>query len=212
MPYSSLRIFVYEALKRRIAGDAKEIPFLYKFAFGGIGGGLGCIVGTPGDILKIRLINDPAKIHYSSLRDCASKTLEATSYSGFLKGFSVNLTRAIIVNACELASYDTFKHLFCSNFKMNPDSFTTHVAASTMAGLVAATCSSPVDVIKTRYEIKDCFIRYMNQMTGDKSATMCAINVFKNEGILAFYKGFTPYFFRIAPWNVLMFVSFEQYK
>lgn len=164
---------------------------------------MGCIVGTPGDILKIRLINDPAGVQYKSLRECMRKTLEVTSYSGFLKGFWVNLSRAIIVNACELASYDTFKALGVRELNMHPDRFGTHVMASTLAGLVAAICSSPVDVVKTRY---------MNQLQGDKSATACAINVFKNEGFLAFYKGFTPYFFRIAPWNILMFVSFEQYK
>ena len=104
------------------------------------------------------------------------------------------------MNACELASYDTFKALVVKDFGMSSTSFMTHVFASTGAGFVAAVCSSPVDVIKTRY---------MNQLTGDKSAIRCAINILKHEGPLAFYKGFLSYFFRITPWNVIMFVSFE---
>lgn len=44
------------------------------------------------------------------------------------------------------------------------------------------------------------------------SATKCAIDTFKNEGFGAFYKGFGPYFLRITPWSILMFVSFEKYK
>ena len=112
----------------------------------------------------------------------------------------MNVSRAIIVNACELASYDTFKALAVKDFGLSPDRFITHVCASTGAGFVAAVCSSPVDVIKTRY---------MNQMSGDKSAFKCALGILKHEGPLAFYKGFLSYFFRITPWNVIMFVSFE---
>lgn len=34
----------------------------------------------------------------------------------------------------------------------------------------------------------------------------------KNEGPLAFYKGFTSNFMRIGSWNVIMFVTLEQIK
>ncbi len=40
----------------------------------------------------------------------------------------------------------------------------------------------------------------------------CAVSIFKNEGPLAFYKGFTPYFLRITPWTIIMFVTYEKYK
>jgi len=37
-------------------------------------------------------------------------------------------------------------------------------------------------------------------------------SIFKNEGPLAFYKGFTTNFMRIGSWNVCMFVTLEQIK
>lgn len=48
---------IYENIKRHYFtnGDAS---FLIKFAAGGFAGAVGCIFGTPGDIFKIRLIND----------------------------------------------------------------------------------------------------------------------------------------------------------
>ena len=55
----------------------------------------------------------------------------------------------------------------------------------------------------------------MNQLksaTMYTSATRCAIDIFREEGFGAFYKGFGPYFLRITPWSILMFVSFEKYK
>lgn len=79
---------------------------------------------------------------------------------------------------------------------------------------MAAVCSSPVDVVKTRYSLI-YIVRYMNQMNGDKmfsSSISCGVDIFKNEGIMAFYKGFTPYFLRITPWTIIMFVTYEKYK
>jgi dicarboxylate transporter 10 len=70
---------------------------------------------------------------------------------GFLKGLGINVSRAVIVNACELATYDTFKGIFVKNLNMDQDKLFTHFLASTGAGFVAAVCSSPVDVIKTRF-------------------------------------------------------------
>jgi hypothetical protein len=72
-------------------------------------GGLGCIAGTPGDIFKIRLINDIQGVKYAGFIDCAKKTLAHDGLKGFLKGFEVNFLRAIVINASELATYDKIK-------------------------------------------------------------------------------------------------------
>lgn len=119
------------------------------------------------------MINDLTKTKFTSLVDCGRKTIEATGVAGFLKGLEVNICRAIIVNACELATYDQFKIILTKSFNFDQDKITTHFAASTGAGFVAAVFSSPVDVVKTRY---------MNQLkTQDaySSATGCAIAIFK---------------------------------
>lgn len=70
---------------------------------------------------------------------------------------------------------------------------------------MGAVCSSPVDVIKTRF---------MNQVSTEgalayKSATECGLKVLKTEGFGAFYKGFLSYFLRIGPWNVFFFMAYE---
>jgi hypothetical protein len=40
---------------------------------------------------------------------------------GFLKGLGINVSIAVIVNACELATYDTFKGIFVKNLNMDQD-------------------------------------------------------------------------------------------
>nr|BAA92173.1 uncoupling protein b [Symplocarpus renifolius] len=54
-----------------------------------------------------------------------------------------------------------------------------------------------------------------SRMMGDsayKSTFDCFIKTLKNDGPLAFYKGFIPNFGRLGSWNVIMFLTLEQVK
>lgn len=70
-----------------------------------------------------------------------------------------------------------------------------------MAGFTACIFGSPFDVTKTR------------MMAGKYTGVIdCVSSSYKAEGFLSFYKGFTPNFMRLASWNIVMFVSYEQIK
>jgi solute carrier family 25 (mitochondrial carrier), member 14/30 len=40
----------------------------------------------------------------------------------------------------------------------------------------------------------------------------CAVQTVKNEGLAALYKGFIPTWFRMGPWNIIFFITYEQLK
>lgn len=40
----------------------------------------------------------------------------------------------------------------------------------------------------------------------------CAIQTVRNEGFRALYKGFVPTWFRMGPWNIIFFITYEQLK
>lgn len=40
----------------------------------------------------------------------------------------------------------------------------------------------------------------------------CGIQTVRNEGLLALYKGFIPTWFRMGPWNIIFFITYEQLK
>lgn len=72
------------------------------------------------------------------------------------------------------------------------------------AGFVAVCFGSPVDVLKTRL---------MNATPGQRTGAFAVVaDMMRNEGPLAFYKGFTVNFLRIGSWNVGMFLILEQIK
>ena len=74
-----------------------------------------------------------------------------------------------------------------------------------MASFNAAIVGCPADVIKTRT---------MNNRTADKAPGYLALatTIYRQEGFLAFYKGSTALFARLACWNCIMFMSLEQIK
>ena len=56
--YSTSRIWAYEKINRFFSNDVEKVGFFRKLLAGGSAGAFGCVIGTPADIFKIRLIND----------------------------------------------------------------------------------------------------------------------------------------------------------
>lgn len=208
LTYSTVRMWAYENINRFFSADVEKVGFFRKLFAGGLGGAVGCVVGTPFDIFKIRLINDILGKKYKGLIDCWQQTVSNDGYIGLFKGFNVNVLRAILVNAAELAFYDKSKIIFTSSpyFNLDPTSVITHFLSSCVAGFMGAAFSSPADVVKTRY---------MNQLSGKEAyrgVFDCTMKIMKAEGPFVFYKGFIPLYLRIGPWNVVFFLSYEKYK
>lgn len=65
------------------------------------------------------------------------------------RGVWPNSIRAVLMTASQLASYDGFKRQLLQRTPLE-DNLSTHFSASFLAGFVATTICSPVDVIKTR--------------------------------------------------------------
>jgi Zn-dependent protease len=78
--------------------------------------------------------------------------------TGFYKGVQANVFRAMILTAAQLGTYDHIKHTIL-RLKLLSDGPSCHFASSICAGIVMATATSPVDIIKTRL---------MNQPTGKR--------------------------------------------
>lgn len=85
-----------------------------------------------------------------------------------------------------------------------PDNVVTHLGASLGAGFVAVCIGSPVDVVKSRV---------MGDRAGRFSGVLdCFVKTAREDGLLAFYKGFIPNFARLGSWNVAMFLTLEQVR
>ena len=53
----------------------------------------------------------------------------------------------------------------------------------------------------------------MNSKPGEyRGAWDCAVRTAKNEGAMAFYKGFNASFTRLFSWNIVLWVTLEKIK
>uniref|UniRef100_H2Y0T2 Uncharacterized protein n=1 Tax=Ciona intestinalis TaxID=7719 RepID=H2Y0T2_CIOIN len=119
------------------------------------------------------------------------------------KGLGANATRLSVVNVSELVTYDLVKE-FILDHKILNDNPICHFTSAFISGFVTTLVASPVDVVKTRY---------MNSPLGTyKNPIHCTKTLFMQEGMKAFYKGFVPSYLRLGTWNIVMFVSYEEYK
>lgn len=124
---------------------------------------------------------------------------------GLYRAVGPTVVRAGILTSAQLGTYDATKHLLMDDFPhLFREGFATHFAASGAAGFACAATSAPVDVVKTRM-MADARHEYKNSLH-------CVAKVFRQEGPLAFYRGFTMSFLRLWPHSVLSLLVFEQLR
>ena len=117
------------------------------------------------------------------------------------KGVWPNSARAVLMTVGQLATYDGFKHVILDYTPMG-DNLKTHFTASFLAGFVATTICSPVDVIKTR----------VMSSKEQKSIAKLVSEITTAEGLRWMFKGWVPSFIRVGPHTVLTFLFLEQHK
>ncbi|KAL3531735.1 hypothetical protein ACH5RR_005256 [Cinchona calisaya] len=206
--FGGLRIGLYEPVKNFYVGKdhVGDAPLSKKILAALTTGALGITVANPTDLVKVRLQAEgklPPGVprRYTGAIDAYSKIVRQEGVAALWTGLGPNVARNAIINAAELASYDQVKQTILK-IPGFTDNVLTHLFAGLGAGFFAVCIGSPVDVVKSR-------------MMGDstyKSTLDCFVKTLKNDGPLAFYKGFIPNFGRLGSWNVIMFLTLEQAK
>ncbi|KAJ0791746.1 putative mitochondrial carrier domain superfamily [Helianthus annuus] len=228
--YGGLRIGLYDPIKNLYVGEnfVGDVPLTTKILAGLTTGeiisynkvsvlvqvyqsckadnqcALAIAVANPTDLVKVRLQAEgklPAGVprRYSGALNAYSTIVRQEGVRALWTGIGPNVARNAIINAAELASYDQVKQTILK-IPGFTDNVLTHLLSGLGAGFFAVCIGSPVDVVKSR-------------MMGDPSYTStidCFVKTLRNDGPLAFYKGFIPNFGRLGSWNVIMFLTLEQ--
>ena len=217
--FGGLRIGLYDPVKSQVSrlmdGEgAAESSFGAKVVSGLITGGVAISIAIPSDLVKVRLQAQgrqalaeagkaPPKPKYPSAMAAYRMIAKEEGIAGLWTGVVPNITRNSVINATELATYDQVKQMLLAS-KIVDDNVFCHILSGLGAGLCACIVGSPVDVVKSRV---------MGDSVGMYSGTVdCFVKTMKNDGIMAFYKGFIPNFTRLGSWNVAMFLTLEQVK
>ncbi|XP_022914444.1 mitochondrial uncoupling protein Bmcp [Onthophagus taurus] len=175
-----------------------------------IAGSFSSAIANPTDVLKVRMQVEGTTGNIS-LFACFKNVYYQEGISGLWRGVSPTAQRAALIAAVELPVYD-----FCKSHLMIylGNNISNHFISSFTAGFASALASTPIDVVRTRLmnqrKLKYCEQRIPAHLYA--GTLDCFVQTFKNEGIWAFYKGFVPTLFRMGPWNIIFFVTYEQLK
>ncbi|KAH7150151.1 mitochondrial carrier domain-containing protein [Dactylonectria estremocensis] len=203
LTYSTVRFGLYEEMKQR-AGPNPNFPLLVAMAaFSGFLGGMG---GNYADVLNIRMQQDAAlpkheRRNYKHVVDGLIRMTREEGLSSWFRGWLPNCSRAAVTTAGQLASYDATKQLLMQHTPMG-DGLSTQLLSSLLAGLVAATVTNPIDVVKTRAMLstnKTCIRDIISELS-------------RTEGLGWMFKGWVPSFLRLGPYTICTFLFLEMHR
>ncbi|KAK3683670.1 mitochondrial carrier domain-containing protein [Podospora appendiculata] len=205
--YSTARFGIYEDLKSRLSTDeAKPASGATLVFIAAASGFIGGFAGNAADVLNVRMQHDAAlppaqRRNYAHALDGLAKMTRQEGLGSWFRGIWPNSLRAAAMTTSQLASYDIFKGLLIAHTAMG-DGLGTHFVASTLAGMVAATVTSPIDVIKTR----------VMSASGKSSMVQVLRDVYAAEGLRWMFKGWTPSFLRLGPQTICTFLFLESHR
>ncbi|XP_078075167.1 mitochondrial adenyl nucleotide antiporter SLC25A24-A-like [Mustelus asterias] len=144
----------------------------------------------------------------------ASKTNQMNMYSGFKqmlkeggvvslwRGNGMNVVKIAPETAIKFMAYEQYKKLFARD-KQNVATAERFLAGS-LAGATAQTLIYPMEVLKTRMAL-----RKTGQYAGLGD---CIKKIMKQEGLIAFYKGYIPNILGIIPYAGIDLAIYETLK
>lgn len=207
------RLGFYNIFKKMFEDENGKLSFSGKFGCGLLAGAVGALIGNPADLTLVRMQADgrlpfDQRRNYRHAGEAVVRIAREEGVPALWRGTLSTTTRAMIVTAAQMSCYEQTKEYIIKTTTMN-DSIPVHVAASLVAGGVAAVSSNPFDVAKTR--LQDMTIG-PDGSRPYKNMVHCMMKIRREEGFAALYKGFTATWARQAPLNVVRFVCLEQFN
>jgi len=207
LTYSTTRFAIYEVSKQQVAPNGEAIPFTQRLAMAAVAGACGGFVGTPGDMVNVRMQNDiklpvEQRRNYKHAIDGMARVAKEEGFRKLFSGADWATMRAILMTIGQLCFYDQVKQTLLST-EYFQDNLVTHFTSSLAAGAIATTMTQPLDVLKTRS---------MNAKPGEFKGAMDLVRFTAKNGPMSFYKGYIPAFVRLGPQTILTFVFFEQLR
>ncbi|XP_066531325.1 mitochondrial dicarboxylate carrier [Hoplias malabaricus] len=207
LTYSMTRFAIYETVRDTVDdGKHGPMPFYQKVLLASFGGLIGGFIGTPADMVNVRMQNDvklPPELrrNYAHVLDGVVRVRREEGIRKLFSGASMASSRGALVSVGQLSCYDQAKQLVLGT-GIFTDNIATHFISSFIAGGCATILCQPMDVVKTRL---------MNSK-GEYGGVIHCLQDTAKLGPKAFYKGLVPAGIRLIPHTVLTFIFLEQLR
>ena len=218
IPKMAIRFTSYEWYKQALAGKDGTISGGANF-MAGLGAGVteAVAVVTPMEVVKIRLqaqhhsMSDPLDVpKYRNAAHACFTVVKEEGISALYRGVSLTALRQGTNQAANFTAYTELKEILQKR-QDDPSaalpSWQTSIIGL-IAGAIGPFSNAPIDTIKTR----------LQRMPAEVGSTalgriqIIATQMWKQEGIRAFWMGITPRVMRVAPGQAVTFAVYEYLK
>ncbi|XP_026828477.1 mitochondrial 2-oxoglutarate/malate carrier protein [Ooceraea biroi] len=207
LTYTTTRLGMYNTLLDVAEQQFGRLNYATMISFGMVAGVMGSFVGTPTDLVLVRMVADinlpPEKRR--NYRNAISGILDIWRTEGFFRlwrGAVPTMGRAAVVNGTQLGTYTRAKMILQDTGYIQNGMLLQFVAAM-ISSVITCCASIPVDVAKTR-------IQNWRHSAKPTSVMATIVNIARTEGVMSLWRGFLPYYSRAAPNTVITMVCLDQ--
>jgi|TARA_B110000208_G_scaffold165754_2_gene204197 solute carrier family 25 protein 14/30 len=207
MSYSSIRFGLYVPVKKIIgADDPKTAPVWKKICAGGLTGSLGSAIANPVDLIKTRMQADSSSNPMTTSQHFKG-IFAKSGIRGFWLGVGPNVTRAALLGATKLATYDEAKIRLAN---LGLQGLPLLFVSSMMAGAAYVVTVCPADFARTRYMSSAHFAEQTGKAPEFSSGFDVVRKAVAKDGFASLYRGAFPLWLRAAPYTTIQFIVWEN--
>ncbi|VDC05809.1 unnamed protein product [Peniophora sp. CBMAI 1063] len=209
------RLGFYDPLRKALNSlfglDASvQNPFT-SVAAGAGSGAIGASLGNPLFLIKARMqayspaLPVGAQHFYKSSTHALRTIWQTEGPRGLIRGVDAAILRTAMGSSVQLPTYNWTKNQLVSNGILPDKSVWTYLASSSVSGICVLLVMQPADTALTRVYNQPTQTLPNGRIVGTlyKNPIDCLWKTFKTEGPLAWYKGSTAHFLRIAPHTII---------
>eukprot|EP00580_Thalassiosira_gravida_P009642 CAMPEP_0201633820 /NCGR_PEP_ID=MMETSP0493-20130528/6994_1 /ASSEMBLY_ACC=CAM_ASM_000838 /TAXON_ID=420259 /ORGANISM="Thalassiosira gravida, Strain GMp14c1" /LENGTH=175 /DNA_ID=CAMNT_0048105579 /DNA_START=123 /DNA_END=650 /DNA_ORIENTATION=- len=161
------------------------------------------------EVATVRMSNDATlplaeRRNYTGVFDVVKRINAEEGVKAFWRGATPFAQRAALVGVFQVATLDQFKELYAKQLNQKKNSISNVFCAAMTSGLIYSIATMPLEASKNRMAIqKPDAVTGKLPYTGTIQ-TLRAVSA--NEGFMALYNGFLPYYMRCGGHTVSMFI------
>ncbi|XP_028829563.1 calcium-binding mitochondrial carrier protein SCaMC-2-B isoform X4 [Denticeps clupeoides] len=169
---------------------------------GGVAGAVSRTCTAPLDRLKVLMQVHSSRSNTVSIVGGFTQMLREGGSRSFWRGNGINVLKIAPESAIKFMAYEQIKRLIGSD--QETLGISERLVSGSFAGAIAQSSIYPMEVLKTRLALRK---------TGQYSGiTDCAKQIYRMEGVAAFYKGYIPNMLGIIPYAGIDLAVYETLK
>lgn len=223
IPKMAIRFSSYEQY-RTLLKDSDGNISTFNIFIAGVGAGVteACLVVNPMEVVKIRLqaqhhsLSDPLSApKYRNAAHALYRIVKEEGFAVLYRGVSLTAARQATNQGANFTVYSKLKEYLTEQHTKNGNDGKIPSWQTSCIGLISGAIgpfsNAPLDTIKTRLqkESKGAKNPAFNNLSAFGKIKKIGIELLREEGVGALYKGITPRVMRVAPGQAVTFTVYE---